>query len=385
METAFWIGKAVILAGALTVAFPANAEPYFNAFVPATATWQINAVGGYSPKQYDSLVAFLGGPDPETIAPPTTYLLPDDRTVSGWGMRSFPDAASLNAFTASINAGLEAADISAVDYGGLWGASFKGEKNVLQLSTGDEAQIIGGITLADLVRGSVFASTSDESIDAAFRPNFGLTMAQADRICGCVFDWQQKVTVPDPSPFFARREDTPGGPMHFTAADGPMLDPPPGGGWTYARRDDSYPFYWDMGPELADNTRSDSLLFHDAPADPCLGDGFAGKMGCGGMLAPAGASMGFQTRLVAVYPSGAYEDTGVGFDWRSDFNGIVGGAAIDATFKTYPGTTYGKGLGGAFLDRMLEDPDMRPAAAPEPNTVALLACGLAFLGWRWRR
>jgi hypothetical protein len=186
---------------------------------------------------------------------------------------------------------------------------------------------------------------------ASFTPKLGYTLLEAAQLCGFTnFDWQQKVTLlPKPSPFTQR-----GNPVPLTAPP-EFFDPPPGGYDYQSSVDLSYPFYLDAitngGAELlAAESGGYTLTFSDSPADSCLSGG-AGNPKCNGKFAPKGSYVAFTTRLMGILPTftggncvalGTCIDLGLGFKWRSNFNGrttggvaqLKGNQAIDASSGT---------------------------------------------------
>jgi hypothetical protein len=184
---------------------------------------------------------------------------------------------------------------------------------------------------------------------ATFTPNLGLSLSLAAYYCGFKdIDWQQSVTnLPAPSPFAQV-----GHAATKLTAPPPFLDPPPGG-YTHCNDsgtcvdipDNSYPFYLDPNSgELASMQSGNTLNFADSPADPCLPGG-TGK-GCGGKTAPAGSFVAFTTHLAGVNFDGTATDLGIGFTWKSDYNGTSGGTA---TTKNLNPVDPGSGTGSVTV------------------------------------
>ena len=94
----------------------------------------------------------------------------------------------------------------------------------------DSGVLLSSGTLT-LDQSSVCAATLAGAVDpvslgtkftATFTPHFGTSLSQAEAACGVSgFNWQQTMTVPNPSPYFA-----PGSNVPLT---GTWIDPPPGG------------------------------------------------------------------------------------------------------------------------------------------------------------
>src|ERR1700722_735415 len=115
------------------------------------------------------------------------------------------------------------------------------------------------INCNDVTNGAVTVQASGANICATFTPNYGLSLAQAEQICGVQnFDWVQVHTIKfDPSYLYARNllsafDSSILGPVQLTSQRTPWNDPPLGGGYTYTSVPDySYPFYYDPTGELA--------------------------------------------------------------------------------------------------------------------------------------
>lgn len=212
------------------------------------------------------------------------------------------------------------------------------------------------ITCDDVTNGAVGVQASGPNICATFTPNYGLSLAQAEQVCGLQnFDWVQHITAfPDPVPmrFYARNlfgafDPSIIGSFHVTSSRTPFNDPPPGGGWLYtAIPDNSYPFFWDPSGELATHENGTpepactlpvsqagyTLTFHDAPGDTCLPGGLnVNTPYCSNSTAPSGSYMGFVTRLAGVKSDGSAKDLGIGFNWLTTYGGTTGGVEIAKT------------------------------------------------------
>jgi hypothetical protein len=205
-----------------------------------------------------------------------------------------------------------------------------------------EDAVSNAISCQDVVNGAVSAAAAvGTQISATFTPNLGLALGQAAVDCGFTnFDWQQTITSwPAPSPLFQRGNAT------ALVSPPPFLDPPPGGYTYQAAPDNSYPFYYDaQSGELASHETATMLSFLDAPADPCL-PGASGAL-CAGKTAPAGSFLGFVTHLAGVNSDGTATDLGIGFSWKSTFNGTSGGTV--ATKNDLP-VDPGSGTGGITI------------------------------------
>jgi len=219
-----------------------------------------------------------------------------------------------------------------------------------------EEALNAAVSCGDAINNTLTVSLSGQSqsngsflnapeINASFKPNSSLDLAQAALICGFKdFNWQQLVTaLPSPSPVFQVGSATP------KTAPPAFLDPPPGG-WTYDPQWDSAPFFWDIKSttnvfSLERNKTFDTLSFFDAPGDFCLPDSVTGlpskawtslplvRADCQNKTAPFGSYMAFKTHLVGVNFDDTATDLGIGFTWTSNFNGTpfmngTGGIAI---------------------------------------------------------
>jgi hypothetical protein len=213
------------------------------------------------------------------------------------------------------------------------------------------------------------------TINATFTPKNGLTIAQAASLCGFTgFDWQQTVThLPDPSPFcenptlslssvFSNPQpfcnegafSLPPYPIHLTSRSTPFNDPPPSG-YTYGFFN-SFPFYYPSATVASDeasgtptlcitkngstcltydiNTSNTTLNFYDFPKDPCFsGGGAVGKAACGNTSVPAGSNpyVGFTLHLAGIQSDGSAKDLGIGFTWKSTYNGGSSGSVSTGT------------------------------------------------------
>jgi hypothetical protein len=209
----------------------------------------------------------------------------------------------------------------------------------------------------------------------------GLTVAAA--ACGFAnFNWQQKVTfLPVPSPP-AFAESAPNIPL---TAPPPYNDPPPGG-YTYQAQDpglnftpnQAYPFYYDtnasvsyplsLGANIKNNGHT--LLFYDAPADPCLPGGSPSLVAqyCGGATAPPGSYIRFTTALVGVLQGNTLGPVLYTWDWKDSFNGTSGGIPV---IDNYRQVDPGSGTGGITITSINGVTQTPPSVscAATPNTL----------------
>jgi hypothetical protein len=244
---------------------------------------------------------------------------------------------------------------------------------------------LNGTACTNLINNSLQKQTSGGNICATFTPNQNLTIKQAAAACGFKdFNWIQQITKKfDPSTAFARNtngvfDPRINGPVRLTSQRVPWSDPPQGGGYLKingdgseqtSTPDNSYPFYYDQNTELAGHENGtkpvactltvsgNTLTFHDAPADPCLPGGFlAGNpptvpctdaaLAPGATGEPSGSFSAYQTHVAGVNSDGTATDLGIGFTWKSDYDGTTGGATI------IPKTDLpadGNGTGGATI------------------------------------
>jgi hypothetical protein len=203
------------------------------------------------------------------------------------------------------------------------------------------------VKCSDVVQGSVTPSVNGHSISATFTPNFGYTLAQAEQVCGFTdFNWQQTITsLPSPFPglFWEVGSVVP---PHV-----PFNDPPPNG-YKYQQGtlagQNLYPVYYNMftsgtGWSLDKAETANTLSFYDDPTDDCLPGGSGG--GCNGQTAPAGSVIKFITHLVGVTANSSgvsIVDTGIGFNWETNFNGTSGGVSkLNNTNPADPGSGTG--------------------------------------------
>lgn len=245
------------------------------------------------------------------------------------------------------------------------------------------------VTLGGRFNGTAFGLLNlfrPTNISATFKPNGGLTLAEAAQQTGFInFDWQQTITnLPGPSVFHQA-----GNPVALTTPPG-FLDPPPGGydycvaqGWTACQI--SYPFY--------PTTRTaDTLDFFDSPRDSAL---------------PSGSAISFTTDLIGILPGFAAGtdclhlsmptciDLGVGFNWTSSYNGSFGGIAVTASNQPID-PSIADGLGGTSIVGIRQITDYSPltittvngnpvglppqSAVPEPSTYAMMITSFFILG-----
>lgn len=201
---------------------------------------------------------------------------------------------------------------------------------------------------ADIINNSVTPTAANTNMLAVFQPKVVSTLAEAADLCGFVlFDWQQTVTsLPQPSPFYQVGSKTP------LTAPPPYLDPPLGGFHTLGGKviaPTAFPFYYDpFTNDLAQFTVTSvlpqMLFFKDNPTDNCLPGGSGGD--CGGKTAPTGSFLGFSTHLVGVNADRTPVDLGIGFDWKSTFNGTSGNTSV---FRNDNAVDPGSGTGGVTI------------------------------------
>jgi len=228
---------------------------------------------------------------------------------------------------------------------------------------------------------------SGTTITAIFKPNYGYTLAQAAQLCGLAdFDWVQTIThFSDPGNMWARNtggafNPSVSGMVRLTRAySGKVSDPPQGGGYSNPNPvlagavDNSYPFYCNVAgdPSYCAKTNS-TISWVDQPRDSCLVDA-SGNPSYGYLhvpaitancqskaqyppsfklnTAPIGSYTGFTTHLAGVtYPNGSGTapvpvDLGIGYTWKSNFNGSAGGI-YDATKSIPAPVDPGSGSGG---------------------------------------
>jgi hypothetical protein len=178
------------------------------------------------------------------------------------------------------------------------------------------------------------------AIGAAFTPPAGIALTQAAKDCGVSgFDWQQKITVPSPSPFYANSNPTI--PLSGTFYDPPFTGgtaaiPCPSGAPSTAKTT-SYSWYFNPNPATSGDCMSvaynmrravtncgqspesfgdNALCFGDAAADLCLPGAQALKtivhaaVLCGGLArAPVGSALEFETQLVGYVTCGPTSST----------------------------------------------------------------------------
>lgn len=213
-----------------------------------------------------------------------------------------------------------------------------------------EAPLSAATACTTLINNALQTQVQGANICATFTPNQGYTLAQAEQLCNFKnFDWIQQVTTKfDPSLFYARNlggayDPTIHGRVRLTSRRVPWSDPPQGGGYTYTGTPDySYPFYYDQNLELPgqeDGTpmpdctlttlAGKTLTFHDAPGDGCLpGGALNGTSSCDFTREPPGSYNGLLTHLAGIKSDGTAFDLGIGFSWRSTYNGTTGGVYV---------------------------------------------------------
>jgi hypothetical protein len=207
------------------------------------------------------------------------------------------------------------------------------------------------VKCSDIVQGSVTPVVNGPTITATFTPNFGYTLAQAEQVCVFTdFNWQQTITSlpsPFPSQFWEVGSNVP--------PQTPFNDPPPNG-YIYQQGTlaghNLYPVYFDMFTSGNDWSldsweQVNTLGFRDTPKDSCLPGGKG--IGCNGQTAPAGSVIRFITHLVGVTANSSgvsIVDTGIGFNWETNFNGTSGG--VSKLNNTDPPDS-GSGTGGVTV------------------------------------
>jgi hypothetical protein len=257
---------------------------------------------------------------------------------------------------------------------------------------GLENDLVSTAPCSDIIKNGVSKPVvSGAKISATFTPNFGFSLPQAAVLCGFVdFDWVQTLAhQTDPNPFSALNlavvattgvvngttipirlggafdAKTAGTAVKLTAAKTPYNDPPQGGGYTYnsASPDYSYPFYCNVLGDSACTKTNASISMTDTPSNACfvdsMGNAGAAYTGspaiqalCGNKLDPIGGYTGFTTHLAGVKADGTAKDLGLGFAWKSNFNGTAGGANTNKTTAT---VDPGSGTGGVTLVSVTED------------------------------
>ena len=212
--------------------------------------------------------------------------------------------------------------------------------------------------------GTKSKSGDPTSINASFKPNFNLTLAQAADSCGFDnFNWQQTVELlPFPSPFFA--VNNPSIPLSAP----PAFFDPVEGGYTYDPiiTNNRYPFYYNNS-NYPKPLRTDSMLiFGDTPSNSFL-TGYD--------------YMKFTTRLVGVSQGKVIDPDLYEFMWISNYNGNSGGIArISNDLLADPDS----GTGGVRILSINGIP-VNNYSAPEPSTIYLFSLGLAGLLFGKRR
>jgi hypothetical protein len=229
--------------------------------------------------------------------------------------------------------------------------------------------------------GPVSLNGGNTSIGLNFTPQCGgtggnpPTLAAAAFYCGFTeFDWQQTFTSdPPPETTCAAGSTTP-----LTAP--PPYNDPPLVGWSYQRPPNAvmFPIYYNLFTAASDPlslahnelptndpATSTMLSFFDAPGDICLpglqsaataasADALCGAP-CGSTItgahnrAPAGSVMAITTHLVGIVgalPGVAVQDTGIGFNWTSTFNGTTGGISVKNSSQP---VDPGSGSGGITI------------------------------------
>lgn len=208
------------------------------------------------------------------------------------------------------------------------------------------------ISCAAILAGSVPKPPNGGTvIDLYFKPQDGLTLAQAEKVCGYFnFDWQQTITsMPLPSGVYAANDPQHLHELHAPQAfnDPPLVGYPPDPNSDNIVNAVRIPVYWNLYqsgyPWGVDYYETDnSLEFYDSPANNCLPGGSGAN--CGGQTSPVGSHYGFTTHLVGIQGSlqNPYVcDTGIGFSWTDNYNYTNGG--INVTQSIYPASPGGTG------------------------------------------
>ena len=283
--------------------------------------------------------------------------------------------------------------------GGNGSSAYFSLENSLTKPTAIQNIVNGAInvTLGGRFEGTPFGTLNQfrpTNISATFKPNGGLTLAQAAQQTGFkAFNFQQTITNwPSPSNLFAV-----GSNVGITTPPS-FLDPPPGGYQycvnTFPACLTSYPFY-------PTTQTADTLNFFDSPRDPLL---------------PSGSQLVFATELIGELP--AYQsgtntdclklatptciDLGVGFKWTSTYNGSLGGVAITASNQPIDPATA-DGFGGLTLTDVQELTNYAPFGVttingspvtmlptdlnqvPEPASIILFGSAVMLLGFARKR
>lgn len=229
--------------------------------------------------------------------------------------------------------------------------------------------------------GPVSLSGQNTTINATFKPNYGVSLADAAAIGGFDdYDWVQMVTYL-PSPSAASAISNPTVPL---TAPPEFNDPPKGGTIVRVANNqvkifpcDGFPYYYDPdNGDLFGQELGGTLKFSDLPFDSCLAGG-AG-LGCDGQTVPNGvlSEIQFTTYLVGINSfdpmlyTPLYE-----FKWESNFNGLSGGVSEQLNGLS---VDPGSGTGGVTL---LSEQYLLPTtgAVPEIPTWALMFVGFVFL------
>jgi hypothetical protein len=233
----------------------------------------------------------------------------------------------------------------------------------------------GAITLnqksviAAIVHGAVSVTATgplsifgqDTAISANFVPNFNLTLAQAAALGGFTgFTWVQTVTADPTRIGLAQAGVTP-----------PFNDPPgsPAGTSVCGL----------LGAICEFNPSSMSMA--DQPKNSCFG-GAIGLL-CGGtpIVEPFQVTK-FETDLVGLLPNGQ-EETLVGFDWDSNYSGLIGDTWV------YGSSSFDDGGGVGGITLLSETYPLEEGfQTPLPAALPLFATGLGalgLLGWRRKR
>jgi hypothetical protein len=204
------------------------------------------------------------------------------------------------------------------------------------------------------------------SITTTFKPNGGITLAQAATLCGfTAWNWQQTITawpskdlmeIAAPTvALIAPFNDVPrSGYTYMQHWKFPPPAPPAAPGCAGPINAPQLKVYYDPfnaaqstvtcggsvysldinHAETPTGANATTLSFYDSPSDPNL---------------PAGKTNNFTTHLVGLQgllPGAAVVDTGIGFDWTSNNNGTVGGVAVSGVPQ---GATSTGGTGGVTV------------------------------------
>jgi hypothetical protein len=223
-------------------------------------------------------------------------------------------------------------------------------------------------------------TTMTASFDPATPAGVPITLQQAEAACGLSgFNWTQSIeSIPGTSPYFG---------ADGTQLEAPITSDPPEGGYEAnpyfvtcngsrmhfvplpnTLGTNNYPFFFNAADlAKAAPPGTDSLLFADTPADPCLPDLIPG-------IPFSLDDLIFETTLVGVIegdPDPVTLPLPLGFLWESNFDGTVGGTAT--LYNFYDPADPGSGTGGVQLLSIDGVP------VPEPCTFILIITSILFM------